>query len=268
MLMNALGVLAILGYLAAALVLIWPALAARLNPTTCPRLAQILLAGALVAHGVVLTHLTFTPQGFNVSVVSAGSLVAWCSAGALLVLWLRRPLESLAVVILPLAAFALGLDMVLPTTHVLAESLPPGLRIHIALAVAAYSLFAIAALQAIFIALAEHKLRQRHPILHFLPPLPTMENVMFQLTLLAFVLLTLSLLLGALFIENIRAQHLAHKIVFSVLAWGVFATLVVGRWRYGWRGRHGVKFVSAGFVLLALAYFGTKVVLELILHRS
>ena len=252
MLMNALGALAILGYLAAAIVLIWPALAAHGHPAAHLRLAKTLLAGALAAHGVVLAHLNFTPQGFNASVVSAGSLVAGCSAGTLLVLWLRRPLESLAVVILPLAAFALGLDLVLPTTLVLAESLPPGLRIHIALAVAAYSLFAIAALQAIFI----------------LPPLPTMENVMFQLTLLAFVLLTLSLLLGALFIENIRAQHLAHKIVFSVLAWGVFATLVVGRWRYGWRGRHGVKFVSAGFVLLALAYFGTKVVLELILHRS
>ena len=103
--------------------------------------------------------------------------------------------------------------------------------------------------------------------MNFLPPLPTMEAVMFQLTLIAFVLLTLSLVLGALSIENIRAQHLAHKIVFSVLAWAVFATLVVGRWRYGWRGRHGVKYVCAGLVLLALAYFGTKIVLELVLHR-
>ena len=91
---------------------------------------------------------------------------------------------------------------------------------------------------------------------------------MFQLTAFAFGLLTASLIFGALFVQNIRSQHLSHKIVFSGLAWLVFATLVHGRWRWNWRGRHGVKYVVSGSILLALAFFGTKVVLELILRRT
>lgn len=216
----------------------------------------------------MLQHSSFTANGLNVSVINAASLVAFCISALLLLLLLVRPLASLAVVIMPLAALALGLDLAVPTTQILNQAVPPGLGIHIALALIAYSLFAIATVQALLLAFAERQLRQHHPVMHFLPPLPTMETVMFQLTLLAFVLLTLSLALGALYIENIRGQHLAHKIVFSVLAWSVFAVLVLGRWRYGWRGRHGVKYVTVGFGLLALAYFGTKVVLELILHRS
>ncbi|MGE3773146.1 MAG: cytochrome c biogenesis protein CcsA, partial [Gammaproteobacteria bacterium] len=86
-------------------------------------------------------------------------------------------------------------------------------------------------------------------------------------TLMAFVLLTVSLVLGAIYTADISAQHLTHKIVFSVLAWGVFATLVAGRWHFGWRGRHAIRYVTAGFALLALAFFGTKIVLELILNR-
>ncbi len=267
MLIYAAGVLAIIGYLGASALLAAPRPPDRPDAPVRRRLWSAVLFMALLAHSAVLAQLTFTPQGWNVSVFNAASLVAWCIALLLSLLLRRQPLASLAVVILPLAALALAVDLSVPSTYLVTETLAPGLRIHIALALIAYSLFAIAAVQAVFLAVAERQLRQHHPIMNFLPPLPTMEAVMFQLTLIAFVLLTLSLVLGALSIENIRAQHLAHKIVFSMLAWAVFATLVVGRWRYGWRGRHGVKYVCAGLVLLALAYFGTKIVLELVLHR-
>ena len=101
----------------------------------------------------------------------------------------------------------------------------------------------------------------------FMPPLPTMETVLFQLTGFAFVILTVSLLLGSMYIDDMRAQHLTHKIVFSAIAWGVFATLIYGRWRFGWRGRHAIKYVLFGFTSLALGFFGSKAVLELVLHR-
>jgi ABC-type uncharacterized transport system permease subunit len=230
-------------------------------------IALVSTAIACVAHAVFLYPHTMTHRGVNIGIVNAASIVAWCIGLTLLVLNLRRALASLAVVILPLAALALSLDMAFPKTHVLTQHLPFGMQMHIALALIAYSLFAIAAIQALLLAFATRQLRQHHPVLNFLPPLPSMEDVMFQLTALAFGLLTASLLLGSAYIEDIRGQHLAHKIVFSLLAWFVFATLVFGRWRWGWRGRRGVKFVIAGFALLALAFFGTKFVLELILHR-
>ena len=222
---------------------------------------------AVALHAIVLYPTTITTQGVNLSLFNAGSVVAWCVALVVLMLNVRRELGSLAAVILPAAGAALILDLCFPATHLIATDMPLGMRLHIALGVIAYSLFALAAMQAIFLSIATRQLRQHHPIMHFLPPLPTMEAVMFQLTALAFTLLTVSLALGAAYVMNIRAQHLAHKIVFSVLAWLVFAVLVYGRWWLDWRGRRGVKYVIGGFTLLALAFFGTKFVLELILHR-
>jgi len=84
---------------------------------------------------------------------------------------------------------------------------------------------------------------------------------------IGFLLLTLSLLSGALFLENLFAQHLVHKTVLSIIAWIVFAVLLSGRWFYGWRGRTAIRYTLSGFVILMLAYFGSKLVLELILQR-
>jgi ABC-type uncharacterized transport system permease subunit len=83
-----------------------------------------------------------------------------------------------------------------------------------------------------------------------------------------FVLLTLSLGTGFLFLENLFAQHLVHKTVLSLLAWLVFAMLLAGRMRYGWRGQVAIRWTLSGFIALMLAYFGTKMVLEWILKRT
>ncbi len=263
MLMTLANLTAIATYIGAALGLArWP------TPGTYRNLALGSLAIAITAHAAGLYPTTFTGDGFNFSVFNAGSLVAWCIALAMWLLLLRpRPVESLAVAVLPLVAAAVVIEMAFPEKRDIIHDVPPGLRLHIALAIVAYSLFALATLQALFLGFAEHKLRHHQPVLHFLPPLPTMEAVMFQLTLLAFLLLTLSLGLGAWYTADVAGQHLSHKIVFSVLAWFVFATLVVGRWHFGWRGRHAIKYVTAGFVLLAFGFFGSKIVLELVLHR-
>ena len=263
MLMTLANLTAIAAYIGAALGLArWP------RSGTHRSLALGVLALAITAHAAGLYPTTVTGDGFNFSVFNAGSLVAWCIALSMLLLLLKpRPVESLAVAVLPLVAAAVVIDLAFPNQRDVIHNVPPGLRLHIALAIVAYSLFAIAALQALFLGFAEHRLRRHQPVLHFLPPLPTMEAVMFQLTLLAFVLLTLSLAIGAYYIADIAGQHLSHKIVFSLLAWLVFATLVAGRWHFGWRGRHAIKYVTAGFMLLAFGFFGSKIVLELILHR-
>jgi len=252
------GPLAVVAYFVAAGCFV----AARRTP------GMLVTLGALLGHGMVLWPLVVTVHGVNFGVVNAASIVGWCSASLVLALNLQRPLESLAAVILPVAGLALGLDLWLPSPPVTEHLLPLGMYLHIALAIVAYSLAAIAATQALLLMFATHQLRQHHPVMHFLPPLPTMEAVMYQLTAFAFGLLTASLVVGAAFVENIRGQHLSHKIVFSALAWLVFAVLIFGRWRWNWRGRHGVNYVLSGFVLLALAFFGTKFVLEIVLHRT
>ena len=77
-----------------------------------------------------------------------------------------------------------------------------------------------------------------------------------------FALLTLALVSGAFFIENLFAQHLVHKVALAIVAWVVFGVLLLGRWRFGWRGRKALHWVLAGFVLHGLSYFGAKLVLE------
>jgi ABC-type uncharacterized transport system permease subunit len=94
-----------------------------------------------------------------------------------------------------------------------------------------------------------------------------MESLLFQMLGAGIVFLTISLASGFLFIEDLFAQHLVHKTVLSILAWIIFTGLLIGRSRYGWRGQTAIKWTLIGFVLLLLAYFGSKLVLELILHR-
>lgn len=75
------------------------------------------------------------------------------------------------------------------------------------------------------------------------------------------------MLSGFLFIDDLFAQHLAHKTLFSILAWIMFAGLLIGRSRYGWRGKIAVRWTLYGFASLLLAYFGSRIVLELILDK-
>lgn len=226
-----------------------------------------LLLVAATAHGFVLYGTVLGGNGIDLGIFNAASFAGWCIGASLLCILLWRPIGSLAVVIFPIVALMLGLAMLFPTSRMLPPGTALGIQLHIVLSIIAYGLFAIAAVQAIYLGVAEYKLRHHRPSLDFMPPLPTMEQVLFQLTGYAFILLTISLLLGAMYIADIRAQHLAHKIVFSTLAWAVFATLIIGRWRLGWRGRRAIKFVIIGFMLLGLGFFGTKIVLELILNR-
>ncbi len=221
---------------------------------------------ALTAHAFTLYPMAITSGGINLGIFTAASLVAWIVAGVAVLATLRRPVASLAVVILPFAALIIALSLVFSHQHLVRHS--PGLALHIALSLVAYSLFAIAALQAIYLAFAEHRLKQHVPVMGFLPPLPVMEGLMFQLTGIAFVLLSIGLVLGGAYVEDIRGQHLAHKIVFSVLAWATFAVLVAGRRLAHWRGRRAVKYVIVGTTFLAVGFFGSKIALELILQRA
>jgi len=128
---------------------------------------------------------------------------------------------------------------------------------------------AIAALVAVMLAIQERALRTRrlgglHAVL---PPLTLIEAMLFQLIGAGFVLLSLTLLTGALFVEDLFGQNLVHKTVLSFAAWLLFGALLFGRWRYGWRGRRAVRLTLIGMMVLLLAFFGSKFVLEIVLKR-
>ena len=178
-------------------------------------------------------------------------------------------MRALGVVVFPLAALTL-FGYALYGHASKPDPLDWRLLLHAWLALLAYATLAISALLAIFLWAQERALRRRefHRWLRALPPLTELETLLFRTISAGFVLLTATLLTGVLFVENLFTQHLAHKTVFSVLSWLAFGTLLLGRWRRGWRGATAVRWTLAAMILLFLAFFGSQFVLELVLHRT
>lgn len=224
---------------------------------------------AIAAHGVSVAASIVTDHGIDFSIYRALSLTFWivCLLGSLANL--RRPLDNALALLFPLAAAAVVISLTLygSATHQLEYS--GGVLSHIVLSILAYSALTLAALQALVLALQERELKQRHlrGFLNGLPPLQTMETMLFELIWVGEVLLSLAIVSGLIYIDNVWAQHLVHKTVISIIAWLIFAGLLWGHHQLGWRGHTAVRWTLVGFSALVLAYFGTKIVLELILHR-
>jgi ABC-type uncharacterized transport system permease subunit len=209
------------------------------------------------------------PAGLDLGFFHALSVVAWLTAALLLATTLSRPLENLGIVVLPLAALSVALEVTLSQGAARPESWAPGLDAHVFIALLGYSLLTLAAIQASVLYFQNQHLHQHHPVgwVRALPPLQHMESLLFRLIALGFVLLSLALASGFAFLEDIFAQQQVHKTVLSIAAWLIFATLLWGRWRFGWRGRTAIRWTLGGFLALMLAYFGSKLVLELVLQR-
>jgi ABC-type uncharacterized transport system permease subunit len=259
--------LAIIAYLAAGLIL-----AIRLfRGYEDANLTRILALGlgflGVVLHAFPHYQNLVSSTGINLGVFNALSLITWTITLLLLISSISKPVENLGIVLLPLAAIALFLENRYQTVHFITDEVSSGLTIHILVSMLAYSLFTLASVQAVLLAIQDHHLRQRHPggFIRALPPLQTMESLLFEMIAVGFVLLSLALLSGFAFLENMFEQRLVHKTVLSIIAWVVFGTLLWGRYRFGWRGQKALIWTLSGFVVLMLAYFGSKVVIELIL---
>ena len=223
---------------------------------------------AVALHGVYHGLAWRAAGGTDLHFFSALSLVGLGMALLTLLVGLRGRLATLGVVVFPIAAITLGAYA--GYGHHLAEGLDWRLQLHAWCALLAYATLAVAALLAIMLWLQERALRRRefHRWLRVLPPLTELELLLFRTIGAGFALLTATLLTGALFVDDLFAQHLVHKTVLSVLSWLAFGALLLGRWRRGWRGAVAVRWTLAAMALLVLAFFGSKFVLELVLHRA
>lgn len=225
----------------------------------------------LAMHGYLLVQDIFSGGGFDLGVLHALSLIVWLT---LLVYWMARffyPIGGLQALVLPLAAVVVVLPELFPSDHLLTHTGLFAFKAHITAAMLAYSLFTIAMLHAVLIFQVEKRLHQATlpRVLRNLPPLMTMETLLFRMIGIGFVLLTLTLVSGIIFSEEIfsKAWQFNHKVLFGFVSWGVFAVLLWGHYFYGWRGRVAVRWTVSGFVFLLLAYLGSKFVLEMLLHR-
>jgi ABC-type uncharacterized transport system permease subunit len=224
---------------------------------------------ALVLHGA--THyLAWRASGItDLHFFAALSLAALGMAILTALVGAAGRMRALGVIVFPIAALTL-LGYALRGHASNPEPLNWRLLLHAWLALLAYATLAIAALLAIFLWAQERALRRRefHRWLRALPPLTELETLLFRTIAVGFVLLGAVLLTGVLFVDDLLAQHLVHKTVLSLLSWLAFGALLLGRWRYGWRGATAVRWTLAAMALLLLAFFGSKFVLELVLDRG
>jgi ABC-type uncharacterized transport system permease subunit len=226
----------------------------------------------LALHGGLLYAEVFARAELRFGFAYALSAMLWLAA---LFYWLESffyDLDAMQPPVLALAALSVPLPALFPGSAVVgAYAASVEFRLHLVLAMLAYSLFTIAILHAVLMAVAERRLHRKEAGLGpvSLPPLLTLEQLLFRLIGAAFVLLTLTLATGIAYSEALfgRAMRFDHKTVFAVLSWLTFGWLLAGRWLYGWRGRTALRWTLTGFVLLILAYVGSRFVLEVILGR-
>lgn len=241
------------------------------EPVASTRRTSVALVLGLVAallhlghHALVMRTLGGPDLHFFAAMSTVGALVA--AGTSLIGLW--RPVTAVGAVVFPLALAALLGDALGGHRPVTASAEPWQIQTHALLALLAYATLSIAAVVAILLALQDLALR-RHRVewFRYLPPLSLIEDLLFQLIGVGFALLSLALVTGGLFVEDLFAQHLAHKTVFSIASWLVFGALLFGRWRWGWRGQRAARLTLAGMALLVLGFLGSKFVLEIVLGR-
>lgn len=245
----------------------WVMLRSAANPRVSA-IAWALALAAVLAHSDAIVETMRVNGPFSIGLLEALSLLAWTLAVLACLICIERQNRVLGAILLASAAFGAA---VTDYGHTYAAQKVPGweLTAHILLSIGAAALLFAAAVTALLLVFLDRRLRTRRlaDLPRVLPPLDALEAVMFRLIGVGFVLLTLALLTGFVFVSNLFAQHLIHKTVLSLIAWLLFGILIFGRIRYGWRGRAAVRWALSGFGVLILAYFGSKFVLETVLGR-
>ncbi len=235
-----------------------------------PQAVASSLAVAWGAHGLVLGVALFSGRfGFG----PALSVMAWLVLTVYAVESRLYPQMQSRRALAALGGLALLIGLVFPGASLDAKT-SIWLPLHGAFGVAAYGLLAVATVHAWLMRRAEEHMRSAQGAADAGVGLPlmTLERLMLGFVFAAFVLLTGTLLAGWLFGEDLygpgKAWSWNHKTIFSVLAWGVMAALLVGRWQWGWRGKRAARFVYGSALLLLLAYVGSRFVLEVFLQRT
>jgi len=254
-----------------------PAAASGSQPEAAPKwrppaaYAPWLLPAAVLGHAALGWGSIATPDGLDLSLGNAVSVVAGLAAALAWLSGLLATMPVIGTVVLPVAAAASLLPALMTSAHRFPYAAEPWAAIHVAVALVAYALFIVAALQALLLMGLEKRLHRRlpDPGADAMPSLLTLERFLFRLVSAGFVLLTVTLATGILFSEQLfgRPFPFNHKFVFSVLGWVTFGGLLWGRWRYGWRGRVALRWILAGTAFVFLAYLGSKFVLEVLLGR-
>ncbi len=251
------------------LVLLWRSHRAPDAKTADKRgLMLVFWAIACLLHAIHLYPKIFTTQGLNLNFYYTLSLLLFIILTLVLILSIKKRREFLGLFLLPIVIAGIALTILKPEIQVETSSIR-GLQMHIVFSLFAFSVLAISTIQSILLFNQDRQLRKAEfdGLSQALPPLHETEKFLFQTISIGFILLSIALLTGFLFLENMFEQHIAHKTILSILAWLLFAVLLWGRWKFGWRGQMAIRWTLGGFAFLILAYLGSKFVQEILLNR-
>ena len=215
------SLLALIAYLVAALLL----LIAQHQRDLAPRYSIVSAIFCAFTFVALLLHITsiytliVVDQGLAIGFFPAVSMASLLVVATLIAISIKQPLEILSVVLFPIAGLCAIAGAWNDNSPVVTDR---QLQWHVVTSVMAYSMLALAATQSLTLALQTHLLRTLQPagVLRTLPPIDLMEKLLFQMVGAGFVLLSISLLTGILFLEDIFAQHLIHKTTLSIFSLG------------------------------------------------
>ena len=231
---------------------------------------SILLIG-LVFHLFILRIDMITPWGINYEVFN---LLSFTSAFVLLlgvIFSMYRPVLILNIIAAPFAMFGLLVGGLLDTPNSVIRKQSLGIDTHIFLSLSAYAVLFVATIHAVLLWFQNRELKKKQKKrvwATLLPSLQTMQSLLFDLILIGFVLLTFALGFGFFTIQDFFGQHLAHKTAFSILSWLIYGGLLIGHWKFGWRGNQAIQVTLVAFLVLVMGFIGSKFVLEMLLMRS
>jgi ABC-type uncharacterized transport system permease subunit len=222
---------------------------------------------AVIFHGLALSQAIFTLDGQNFSLTNVISLVNWIIAFTFTALLLRIKVIIVVPVIYACSIISVALLWLLPPQYIIHFELNPEILAHVVLSLMAYSALMIAALYAIQLWFIQQKLKSKQLIISSaLPPLMTVEKQLYHLVIIGMGLLSLSLITGFIFLENMFTDGKGHKAILSMLAWSVYAIMLWQHYTLGCKIRTAVIYTLSGAGLLTIGYFGARVVKELILN--
>lgn len=240
--------------------------------------SRTLAAGTLAAIVVpaLLLHATATylqmdtEAGFYLGFFTAASLTALLMVVFLVLAAAHLPVQNLLLLVLPFGAAAVIGAQIGETGFEARPSLPLTLVVHILFSIVAYSILFMAACQSLLLAYQDHALKAKSSIraLRLLPPLESMETLLFTMLWTGIVTLTAAIASGFLFLDDLFGQRVVHHTVLAMASWAVYAVLLTGRHFFGWRSRTATYWTLIAFSLLVLGYFGSKFVLEILLETG
>lgn len=219
-----------------------------------------------IFHALLIAGSVVQYEGFNFGFFNVGTLITLVISLLVIISSASKPLENLLIGVFPMAAILILIDTVLPNSEKITP-LTGGLGLHVILSILAYSILIMASFQAVLLYLQNKQLKSHNTsgLIKALPPLQTMDALLFEMIWIGMVLLTAAFAIGWPYIIDIQEQHLLHKTALSIMSWIVYATLLFGRFNFGWRGITASRWTLVGTAFLILAYFGSKFVLELVL---